>query len=92
MVTPTLIQGLMSKVVVDIDAGCRHAGAITGISKSPQYPENGELFMWGFNMFHQTGNASHSKNQETPHLVKKIAEFEVKSVSCGYFHTCALAD
>jgi len=49
--------------------------------------------MWGFNMFHQTGNPKDNHNQKLPKLVKleDNEDIKVKNVSCGYFHTIALS-
>ena len=68
----------ISEPVKMISAGCRHAGAV-GVS--------GNLYVWGFNYYHQLGVETDDKDVDFP---VKVGIDKVISLSCGYFHTMAL--
>ena len=78
---PVKIEELTN--ILQISAGCRHASAIT---------RRGELFMWGFNFYNQLGLGDQDRDSDRPLKVDPalFKNQQVKSVSCGYFHTSAL--
>ena len=68
----------IQETVKFIDAGCRHAAAVTN---------SGNLYVWGFNYYHQLGLNSEDKDVDVP---VKCPLDKVVSVSCGYFHTMVI--
>jgi hypothetical protein len=76
---PKLIEGLPK--ISTISAGCRHGSAVS---------EAGELYSWGFNFYEQLGLGT-DRDFDRPEKVKAFKTQKVVNVSCGYFHTAALA-
>jgi alpha-tubulin suppressor-like RCC1 family protein len=84
---PELIKTINALKVVYINAGVHHSACIT---------ENGTLYAWGRNEFHQLGLESQFSSFDTPQLVKghpsTITLQNVTQVSCGETHTACIAD
>lgn len=66
---------------VDVEAGWRHACAIT---------DDGQLFCWGDDTWNQIGPGSPEQFQVTP--VRALPDVRVVDVGVGSSHTCALDD
>ena len=64
--------------VKSISAGCRHAAAVC---------DNGVVYVWGFNYYHQLGLGDDDKDFDVP---VKCPVDKVMAVSCGYFHTMVI--
>ena len=76
---PTLISTLANEEIVEICAGCRHAGAVSA---------SGKLYTWGFNFYEQLGIGEGDRDFNTPTLVENIES--VKKLAFGYFHSGVL--
>lgn len=83
--SPTLIATTLSafKNIVHVDSGCRHAAALT---------DKGEMFTWGFNYYDQLGTGASEHDEIVPVRCKLPQSIRIAQVSCGYFHSAALAD
>jgi len=50
-----------------------------------------QVFCWGANYLAQIGlDPAVESFLNKPHLIDRLQNFDVKSVSCGWYHTCAL--
>jgi alpha-tubulin suppressor-like RCC1 family protein len=76
---PSHLTTLANEEIVEICAGCRHAGAVT---------RSARLFTWGFNFYEQLGLGEGDYDMNSPTLVRSIAG--VRKIAFGYFHSGVL--
>ncbi|KXZ53219.1 hypothetical protein GPECTOR_7g1112 [Gonium pectorale] len=80
--TPVVFPGLREDVpVLAVSCGPFHTAAIT---------EGGMLFTWGNGLFGKLGHGTHA-SEYRPRRVMALEDKCVTGVSCGYWHTAAVA-
>lgn len=67
--------------VVGVSCGPHHTAAVTA---------DGQLFTWGNGMFGRLGHGD-TQSAYTPRKVQALSQYFVTSVSCGWWHTAAVA-
>ncbi|CAM6119340.1 unnamed protein product [Calypogeia fissa] len=77
---PYQVGALKNKRVVQISGGWRHTVALDC---------DGRLHGWGWNKFGQVG-VGNTDDQNSPQLVKNLADQTVTQVSCGWRHTVCI--
>mmetsp|Transcript_30680 Transcript_30680/g.80173 ORF Transcript_30680/g.80173 Transcript_30680/m.80173 type:complete len:731 (-) Transcript_30680:486-2678(-) len=80
--TPTLVEGLPSKAVVQIACGWHHMAALT---------KTQEVWTWGSGEYGRLGHGDESR-QVAPKMVEALHSKPVIAVACGGFHTCAITE
>ncbi|EDV24531.1 uncharacterized protein TRIADDRAFT_56425 [Trichoplax adhaerens] len=82
--SPTLIEALESKLIVEIACGSSHSAAVTA---------DGELYTWGLGDYGRLGHGD-SKTLHIPKQVKALQDYKVIDIACGSrdAQTLALTD
>ncbi|GFR46259.1 hypothetical protein Agub_g7811 [Astrephomene gubernaculifera] len=79
---PVVFPGMREGVrVLAVSCGPYHTAAIT---------EGGHLFTWGSGLFGRLGHGTHA-SEYRPRRVAALEDMYVTCVSCGYWHTAAVA-
>jgi len=81
VLTPTMIDSIKNKQVIDISAGWAYSAAVTS---------DGQLYTWGFNEKGQLGLGDRWFHG-LPQLVSILSPFHIVSVSCGRQHIGAIS-
>ncbi|CCI39952.1 unnamed protein product [Albugo candida] len=79
---PILLESFEGKSVAKLDFGAAHSAAID---------EEGKLYTWGSNEYHQLGHGSSNQDIEcVPRLVDALEGIKIVDISCGEYHTAAV--
>ena len=80
--SPSMIEGLRGKHVVEVGAGAMHTIALTATK---------EVYAWGDNSHKQLGFDRGGGGSATPVLIPRLLGVAVYAISCGAGHTIVLA-
>jgi alpha-tubulin suppressor-like RCC1 family protein len=90
--SPTMVDGLRGKHLLDISCGAMHSVAVTG---------TGEVYSWGQNKYGQVGVGGQVNDDEydedkplhviVPRLLSSLFGVFISAVSCGAGHSIAMA-